>query len=104
MLILVIILPGLFSSVDSGLFFVPVCILGYEPDGSGGCEPCDKDWFREELSAPSCTACATLDAAFITLTTGSNSSSLCGEFSESGKGKTVFYVPQSYVWPGQVAL
>ena len=63
-------------------FIFVVCILGYEPDGSGGCKPCDKDWFREELSTPSYIACSSLDAAFITETTGSNSSSLCGEFSE----------------------
>ena len=75
-------LPKFSFGVYSGLFFVSVCILGHEPDGSGGCKPCDKDWFREELSAASCTACSSLDAAFITLTTGSNSSSLCGEFSE----------------------
>ena len=61
-------------------YIFSVCILGYEPDGSGGCKPCDKDWFREKLSAPSCTACSTLDVGFITQTTGSNSSSLCGEF------------------------
>ena len=59
--------------------FFLVCILGYEPDGPGGCKPCDKDWFREELSVPSCTACSSLDAAFVTETTGSDNSSLCGE-------------------------
>ena len=62
------------------VIFFPVCILGYESDGRGGCEPCDKDWFREEISAPSCTACSTLDVAFVTETTGSDNSSLCGEW------------------------
>ena len=70
-----------------------MCILGLEPDGSGGCKPCDKYWFREELSAQSCNACSSLDAAFITETFGSNSSSLCGEFSElSGTVMIIFQV------------
>ena len=60
-------------------FTFSVCILGYEPDGSGGCKPCDKDWFREELSAPNCTACSMLDAAFVTASNASDNSSLCGE-------------------------
>ena len=53
--------------------------MGYEPDGSGGCKPCDKDWFREQLSAPNCTACSMLDEAFVTQATGSANSSLCGK-------------------------
>ena len=54
-----------------------VCQLGYEPDRAGGCKTCDKDWFREDLSTSTCTACSTLDAAFVTNSTGADNSSLC---------------------------
>ena len=56
-----------------------VCQLGYEPNGAGGCKPCDKDWFREDLSTSNCTACVTLDPAFVTNATGTDNSSLCGK-------------------------
>ena len=64
----------IFSNYD---FIIPVCQLGYEPDGAGGCKTCDKDWFREDLSTSNCTACVTLDPAFVTNSTTADNSSLC---------------------------
>ena len=71
-------LLNLISSPQRLHWNVVVCIPGFEPDGLGGCQPCNFNFFKEDGSNATCTACSTIENNTVTVSVGSNSSDLCG--------------------------
>ena len=56
-----------------------MCILGHEPDGSGGCKPCDVGYYRDELNATTCLPCNTTVVGTSTVGIGADNVNLCGK-------------------------